>query len=164
MAEFWLQLLPRTPEGRQLIENDYRKRVFQDSLEFNRYMLSVNPNDATAHRSLAKSLFLGGGPLQETVQHLQEALRLDPNDDETHYLSGLLLRSQKHLPEAEMTRAMVASARRVVVLADGSKLGAAALANVCSIDLVDVLVTDRSASLEQCAELRARGVEVVVAE
>ena len=69
-----------------------------------------------------------------------------------------------NLPEAEMKRAMVAASQRIIVLADSSKLGAIALANVCPIDLVDVLVTDRSAPVDLCAELRARGVQVVIAE
>ena len=69
-----------------------------------------------------------------------------------------------NLPEAEMKRAMVASAQRIVVLADSSKIGASALANVCPIDLVDVLVTDSAASVELCNELQARGVQVVIAE
>ncbi len=69
-----------------------------------------------------------------------------------------------NLPEAEMKRAMVAASQRIIVLADSSKLGATALANVCPIDLVDVLVTDRSAPVDLCAELRARGVQVVIAE
>lgn len=68
-----------------------------------------------------------------------------------------------NLPEAEMKRAMVAAAREVVVLADGSKLGEVALASVCPIDQVDVLVTDRTANPEIVAELRSRGVDVVVA-
>ncbi len=68
-----------------------------------------------------------------------------------------------NLPEAEMKRAMVAAALEVVVLADGSKLGEVAFASVCSIDQVDMLVTNDSANPEIVAELRARGVDVVIA-
>jgi DeoR family transcriptional regulator of aga operon len=68
-----------------------------------------------------------------------------------------------NLPEAEVKRAMVAAARRRVVLADGSKVGEHALARVCDVDQVDVLVTDRSADPGILEELRSAGVDVVIA-
>ncbi len=68
-----------------------------------------------------------------------------------------------NLPEAEIKRAMASVARRRVVLADGTKLGEVALARVCPIGLVDVVVTDHSADPEVVASLRANDVDVVLA-
>jgi DeoR family transcriptional regulator, aga operon transcriptional repressor len=70
--------------------------------------------------------------------------------------------SNVNLPEAAIKRAMIASARRRVVLADGSKVGVRALAPVCAIDVVDVVVTDAGADPEHVAALRAQGVDVIV--
>ena len=100
MAELWLQLLPRTSEGRGLIERDYQKRVYDDSLAFNLYLLSKDPTDAQAHRSLGKSFYVGG-KIDEANKHLAEALRIEPNNDETHYIMGLVWRSQARPKEAE---------------------------------------------------------------
>jgi DeoR family transcriptional regulator, aga operon transcriptional repressor len=50
-----------------------------------------------------------------------------------------------------------------VAVADASKLGRTAFARICSIEQLDVLVTDDGASPELLDELRAAGVEVVVA-
>ena len=44
--------------------------------------------------------------------------------------------------DARVKRAALASARRVIVVADATKLGHTAFAKVCDIDRVDVLVTD----------------------
>lgn len=68
-----------------------------------------------------------------------------------------------NLPEAVVKRTMIDAASRCVVLADGSKIGAGALAPVCTIDEIDVLVTDGSADTDQLATLRSLGVDVVVA-
>lgn len=70
--------------------------------------------------------------------------------------------SNVNLPEAEVKRAMIAAAARVVVLADASKIGVRALAPVCPIDQVDVLVTDGRADSASVAALRERGVDVVL--
>jgi DeoR family transcriptional regulator of aga operon len=66
-----------------------------------------------------------------------------------------------NLPEAIVKRAMIASAARCVVLADSTKLGVRTLAPVCSLDDVDVLVTDRAAESSELDEIRSRGVDVV---
>lgn len=68
-----------------------------------------------------------------------------------------------NLPEAEVKQLMVASADRVVVLADASKLGQVSLGAVCAIDAVDVLITNDGADATVLAELTAAGVEVVAA-
>jgi DeoR/GlpR family transcriptional regulator of sugar metabolism len=65
--------------------------------------------------------------------------------------------------EAEIQRVAIARAERVVVLADGSKLGTAASVVVGSIESVTTLVTDASAPAAELVALRAAGVEVVVA-
>ena len=65
--------------------------------------------------------------------------------------------------DAETTRAALRSARRKIVVADGSKLGAVAFVRLCSIDQIDVVVTDRDAPPVQVAALREAGVEVLLA-
>jgi DeoR family transcriptional regulator of aga operon len=66
--------------------------------------------------------------------------------------------------EARTNNAMVTHAQRVIVVADGSKIGKLALAQVAVIDQVDLLVTDSSADPEALDEIRAAGVEVTVVE
>jgi len=68
-----------------------------------------------------------------------------------------------NLPEAEVKRLMLRSAQRRVVVADGSKVGEVALAPLCGIDDVDLLMTGASADAEILATLRDRGLDVHVA-
>ena len=65
--------------------------------------------------------------------------------------------------EAEVQRVAIARAERVIVLADGSKIGAAASAVVAPAEVVHTLVTDASAPPAELAALRDLGVEVSVA-
>lgn len=65
--------------------------------------------------------------------------------------------------EAATKRAIVGAARRVVVLADATKIGVEATVRFAGIDEVDVLLTDDDVESRQRKELVAGGVEVVVA-
>ena len=47
------------------------------------------------------------------------------------------------LPEAEIARSMIANARRLIMLADRSKLGETSRVRLCGCDDIDVLVTDK---------------------
>lgn len=68
-----------------------------------------------------------------------------------------------NLDDARVKRAAVTSARRCVVLADAAKLGYVAVAAVCPLERVDVLVTDREAPEELLSRFRERDVEVMLA-
>jgi DeoR family transcriptional regulator, aga operon transcriptional repressor len=68
------------------------------------------------------------------------------------------------LPEAEIKRAMLLTARRRVLVADGSKLGEVKLAKVCDVDEVNLLITDRTADSDMVAKLIAAGCPVDVAD
>lgn len=65
--------------------------------------------------------------------------------------------------EARTNRAMLARAARVVVVADGTKVGRATLARIAGLDAVDELVTDAAADPAELDALRAAGVTVTVA-
>lgn len=65
--------------------------------------------------------------------------------------------------EAATKRAIVGASRRVVVLADATKVGAEATVRFAAVDEVDVLLTDRAIDGRQRKELVAAGLEVVVA-
>lgn len=65
--------------------------------------------------------------------------------------------------EAATKRAMVASARRAVVLADASKIGTESTLRFAALDEVDVLVTDAGITEGDRSALSAAGLEVVVA-
>lgn len=65
-----------------------------------------------------------------------------------------------NLPEAEIKRAMLHSARRRVVVADGSKLGEVELAKVCDISEVSLVISDRTADPAVVEELAVQGCHV----
>lgn len=65
--------------------------------------------------------------------------------------------------EAAVKSAIVHSARRVIVLADASKLGEETLVRFAALDEVDALITDGTPDAELAAALRDAGTELVQA-
>ncbi len=68
-----------------------------------------------------------------------------------------------NLPETEIKRMLLRASQQRVVCADSSKLGQVALAHVCDLDDVDLLITDDRADPDLIAALRETGLEVVLA-
>jgi DeoR/GlpR family transcriptional regulator of sugar metabolism len=66
--------------------------------------------------------------------------------------------------EASMMAQMAKAARRVIVLADATKLGRSVFAQVAPLEEVDVLITDASPSPELVSALGKAGVEIIVAD
>ncbi len=67
------------------------------------------------------------------------------------------------LPEvASLKRRMIRAARRVILLADGTKFRAPAFAEFCRADQVAEVITDAGAPEEAVADLRTRGTTVTV--
>lgn len=67
-----------------------------------------------------------------------------------------------HEVEAGTNRAMIATAGRVVVVADGSKVGRHAFAKIADISAISDLITDSSADSDECDRLRDAGVTLTV--
>ncbi len=65
--------------------------------------------------------------------------------------------------EAATKRAMVAASRRVVLVADSSKIGPEVAMRFARLEDVDTLVTDDAISAQDLRDLRAADIEVVVA-
>ena len=65
--------------------------------------------------------------------------------------------------EAEINRVAVERSERLMVIADGSKLGQVTPAVVAPAAAIHVLVTDASAPLDELEQLRALGIEIVIA-
>lgn len=68
-----------------------------------------------------------------------------------------------HLLVAEVGAAATGRARRVIALADSSKLGRQGFTPIVQLAEVDLLITDSGADPRRVAELRAAGVEVLLA-
>ena len=67
-----------------------------------------------------------------------------------------------HEVEAHTNHALIDRARRVVVVADSSKLGQVAFARICGLEDVDELITDGDADAAEVEAVRAAGLEVTL--
>lgn len=67
-----------------------------------------------------------------------------------------------HEVEARTDRALMDRARRVVAVADASKLGKVAFARICPISVIHELVTDPDGDPGELSALRETGLEVTV--
>jgi DeoR family transcriptional regulator, aga operon transcriptional repressor len=67
-----------------------------------------------------------------------------------------------HEVEAHTNRALISRARRVVVIADSSKIGQVAFARICDLDAVDEVISDLGADASAVAALRGAGASVTL--
>jgi len=67
-----------------------------------------------------------------------------------------------NVQEAEVKTAMISAARRRILIADSTKIGVVAMAQICPIDSIDQLVTDSDASPTALDDLRQGGLNVDV--
>jgi DeoR/GlpR family transcriptional regulator of sugar metabolism len=70
--------------------------------------------------------------------------------------------SEFNLEDAQVKRAMIRSAKEVIVVADSSKFAKVAFAAVAELGVVRHVVTDSSVPAELVARLEAKGIEVLV--
>ena len=63
--------------------------------------------------------------------------------------------------EAATNRALMSRAGRTIVVADASKLGRVALAQIAGVEAADQLITNTGADAEQVERLRAAGLDVI---
>lgn len=68
-----------------------------------------------------------------------------------------------HVGEAQMMSEMMRVSRRVAILADSSKFNAVLFSQICMLDEVDYLVTDREPPVDLKETLKNAGVELIVA-
>lgn len=66
------------------------------------------------------------------------------------------------LAEAELARAMIDRASRVIILADHAKIGAMSRVRMCGCDEIDVLVSDRDAPSDEIEKLRRKGIDEIL--
>ena len=99
--------------------------------------------------------------LGEPGESFLSNLRVDVAFIGTHAISGLAL-SETSLEAAAMKRAMISAARRIVLLADASKFGAAAFCKICELTAVHEMITDDRADPVEIARARDLGLEVKV--
>lgn len=64
--------------------------------------------------------------------------------------------------ETDINRAMIARAKKVIVVADYSKIGVTHFVNMGNIEDVDVLITDNKAQPDKVKKIKDRGVEVII--
>ena len=69
-----------------------------------------------------------------------------------------------HEGEADVSQQFARVAKRVVIVADSTKLAKATFARICPLDAIDVLVTDAPVLGPLADALAAAGVRVIVAE
>ena len=100
------------------------------------------------------------GPLATLVL---ETLTLDYAILGVDGISANLGASAHHEGEASINQLMAQRSEHVMIVADGSKLGARGFARICGTGQIHTLVTDASAPTAELDRLRDRGVRVVIA-
>jgi Flp pilus assembly protein TadD len=99
MADLWLQVLPRSPQDRTVLEHDFdRKSTTEDIIGY-KHLLENDPNKPSLHEGLAAS-YLQLGKVDDAVEELKFSLRLDPSSAIRQYNLGTALLVQGDLEEA----------------------------------------------------------------
>lgn len=99
------------------------------------------------------------GPLAEATL---SGLNLDLAFLGVDGVSALKGLTTRHEVEAHTNRTLVERAGRAIVVADGSKVGRVAFAEICSLDRVGELITDGSADPSALDEIREAGVHITI--
>lgn len=72
--------------------------------------------------------------------------------------------SDYHINEANLRRHIIERAQKVIGLSDYSKIGITTMNRICPVESMTTLVTDDKAPSKFISDLKARGIEVIVAQ
>jgi DeoR family ulaG and ulaABCDEF operon transcriptional repressor len=121
-------------------------------------------------RGSACTVIVGGGVVRPESRLILDPFREDPLSD---YSASLVFMGVFGIDESGATntdellirteRAMIARARRLVVLADSGKFGMRGSLHLCGFDRISTVVTDDGVAEAWRALLAERGVQLVVA-
>ena len=67
-----------------------------------------------------------------------------------------------NLEEAELNQAMMKSSLKTIILCDSSKFGKKGFGKICTLDLIDTIITDDRISKAMAEEIENLGVELIV--
>jgi tetratricopeptide (TPR) repeat protein len=99
MAGLVFQAVARNSEDRSILAKDYSEYFVRVSMDYYRFLLKLNAEDATAHIKLGRAL-VAQGQASEGITHLLSAIRINPYDDKGHYELGYVYLLEKRLKEA----------------------------------------------------------------
>jgi DeoR/GlpR family transcriptional regulator of sugar metabolism len=71
--------------------------------------------------------------------------------------------TEYNIEDSQVKKILLRSAREKIIVADSSKFGVTAFANVAPLSAVDKIVTDAGAPVEMVEQIRKLGVEVIYA-
>jgi DeoR family transcriptional regulator of aga operon len=139
-------------------------------LLYDRYDLTVVTNALTIAHELAPQprikVILTGGIIRPQTYELVGALAEQSLQD--LYIEVLVIGvdaisaanglSTHNDLEAQTNRTLIQRSKRIIVVADGSKIGRTQLARISPVDVIDDLVTDSSANAQELDYLRQAGV------
>lgn len=100
------------------------------------------------------------GPIAEATLSQFSCNKLFLGTDGLHLDFGL---STSNAMEAHLNQTMINVAEKVIVLADSTKMNIRGFGKICSLDKIDVLITDEGIDNETKVKLEEMGIDVVVA-
>ena len=106
-----------------------------------------------------KELTLSGFPAEDNLVHF--------NVDKAFIGIGGITEegvTDFHIGEARLHRQLIQNARQAIALADSSKLGVRAMNNVCTLQEIDIIITDNKVSKQMVKTLEQAGVKVIIAQ
>jgi hypothetical protein len=99
MAGLVFQAVARNSQDRAILAKDYFEYFVRVSMDYYRFLLRLNADDAEAHTKLGRAL-VAQGQTTEGLAQLLAAVRIKPDDDKGHYELGYLYLLQNRLREA----------------------------------------------------------------
>ena len=99
MAGLVFQGVARNAEDRSILAKDYSKYFVRVSMDYYRFLLNLNAEDAEAHIKLGRAL-AAQGQTDKGIAHLMSAIRIMPDDDKGHYELGYVYLLENRLKEA----------------------------------------------------------------
>ncbi|HEV3215074.1 MAG TPA: tetratricopeptide repeat protein [Vicinamibacterales bacterium] len=98
MGSLWVQVLPHSAADLEALDRDFSPKILADDIAGDEKWLEMNPRDARLHAELAACYF-DAGRVEAALQHLREAVTLDPTPLR-HYDVGRVLLVARRFPEA----------------------------------------------------------------